>query len=594
MRFKIGRSTDYVRVVILKEGHIATQRSRAAGRWVDEYDLVIVGSGAGSICAALVARLAGKRAVILEKTDLIGGSTAMSGGVLWVPNSAIGAKAGVEDSFELAWTYLEACIGHHGPSTSVARRKAFLNSAPQAIDFLQRNGMKLVHAEGYSDYHESELPGGIARGRALVAPVFDVRRLGSWADRLRGLQGNLPITTAEVPGLTLYGGTWSSRLTMAKVAARMARNKLLGHRLVGTGAAVQGRLLEIALRHDIPIRLNAAVAGFIEEGGRIAGIELKNGDRIRACAGVLVNAGGFAQNQTMRNAHQPAPVSTEWTNANPGDTGEILSMLMDMGAGTDLMDLSWWVTISQLPNGSRPIHSLDISKPHAILVDASGERFVNESTSYLTVGAATYRRHTQVSAIPAWAILDCRHRRSYPWANHPPGRPPEEWIASGYMKCADSIEGLAAACGIDPAGLRATVDRFNGFADSGVDEDFGRGVSAYNRWLADPRVRPNGNLGRIDRPPFYAVALYPGDVGTAGGVITDEHARVLRSDLTPIDGLYASGNVAAPVTGRSYPGAGASIAASLVFGYLAALHAIGAMAAPGKHDEQRGEGHGRA
>lgn len=543
-----------------------------------EFDFIIIGSGAASICAALVAQKAGKRPLILEKTDQVGGSTAMSGGVIWIPNNPLELAARVPDTPDLARTYLDACAGNVGPASSPQRRTAFLKEGPRAISFLQRLGMEFVHAEGYADYHEGEKPGGMARSRSLVGQIYDARRLGAWQSKLRRTPGTPPMLMHEGGPLGHNGRTWKSRLTFAKVAARMARNKL-GADLVGTGAAIQGRLLEIALREGVPILLNMGVTGLISEDGRVTGVKVDvDGDPliIRAREGVLINAGGFSHNLEMRRTYQQSPTGTDWTNANPGDTGEVQQAAMALGADVALMEQSWWVSVSIGPDGSKMIHPFDMAKPHALLVDSGGDRYVNESTSYMEVGIRMYERDKIVPAVPSWLITESRHRNRYRWAGRPTGEPPKEWIDSGYMIRADTIGELATKCNIPADTLRATIDRFNGFAHAGVDRDFHRGESAYDRFLGDPTVKPNSSLGPIEQPPFYAVRLYPGDVGTCGGLLTDEYARVLRKDGSVIEGLYATGNSTASVVGRSYPGAGASIGASLTFGFIAARHATGA------------------
>ncbi len=547
---------------------------------MEQFDFIIIGSGAASIVAALAAKRAGKRPVIVEKTDKVGGSTAMSGGVVWIPNNPLQLAAGVPDTPEKARTYLDACAGDVGPASSPERRSAFLREGPRAVAFLQDLGMRFVHGEGYSDYHEGQKPGGMARSRSLVGRIYDARSLGEWRHRLRRNPGTPPVEMHESGLLGQNGRTWKSKLTFARVGMRMLRNKLLGSDLVGTGAAIQGRLLEIALREGVEILLDTGVTGLITDGARVMGIRVTRPDgsagEIHARDGVLINAGGFSHNLEMRQRYQQAPIGTDWTNANPGDTGEVQQAAIDLGADTALMEQSWWVSISLPPGGGRLIHPFDMSKPHCILVDSGGNRFVNESTSYMEVGIQMYERDKTVPAVPSWLIMDSRHRERYRWGGLPSGTPPQEWIDSGYMIRADSLDALAEKCGIPAETLRSTVHRFNGFADSGVDADFHRGESAYDRWQGDPRVKPNPNLGAIDRPSFYAVRLYPGDVGTCGGLMTDEYARVLRPDGSVIDGLYATGNSTASVMGRSYPGAGASIGASLTFGYIAARHASGA------------------
>jgi 3-oxosteroid 1-dehydrogenase len=543
--------------------------------WDEEADLVIVGSGGGSLVAAIAAADAGRKPLVLEKTDKVGGSTSMSGGVLWVPDNPVGRRAGVKDSQDQARAYLDALVGDVGPSTSPARKDMFLRMGPQMVDYLERKGLKFLHAEGWSDYHD-ELPGGQPRSRSLTMEIFDANRLGpDWESRLRRGPFDIPVRGVETRRLQLMKRGMSGKIAAAGLGLRMLRGKLTGKKYVGMGAAIQGRMLEAAFRHDVEVRLENQVSDLIEEDGRIAGVVVRVGGkerRIRARDGVLINSGGFARNAEMRRAYGPQPSSVDWTNANPGDTGELIEIAKAHGAATDLMDQAVWLVTSLQPSGFRAFHVLDIAKPHTIIVDKAGKRFLNEGQSYMANGQAMYAH----GAVPAYAILDSRHRDWYPWGATPGGKTPQQWFDSGYMKKADTIADLAAQCGIDPSGLAATIERFNGFARTGKDEDFHRGDRAYDRVFADPSVKPNPALGAIDKPPFYAVEVFPGDVGTYGGIVTDEFARVLRGDGSVIPGLYATGNATASVTGKTYPGAGASIAASFVFGWVAARHAAGA------------------
>jgi len=546
--------------------------------WTEEVDFVVIGSGAGSFCAGLALRDLGKSVLVLEKTELVGGSTAMSGGVLWVPNHPLQARAGVPDSPEQARAYLDAAVGDNGgPGSSPARRDAFLKTGPQLISYLEGKGMPFRRSEGWSDYYD-ELPGGSARGRSLSMELFDTRELGEWAGRLRGGGRNMPIRWPETRLLMLAKRTPAGVFAAIRLAARIAIMKLRGQKLVGMGTAIQGRMLKAALAAGVDVRPNSPVTSLVEEGGRVVGVTVDHDGaalKIRARLGVLINAGGFARNAEMRKQYGPQPSSTEWTHSNPGETGEALRYAMDLGAATDQLDQAVWLVTSLPPGGGRDFHVFDISKPHIILVDGQGRRFTNESGSYMENGQQMYRNH----AVPAWAIFESRHRNRYPWGTStPPGITPDKYFSEGYMKRAGTLDELAQACELDPAVLRQTVERFNGFAKSGKDLDFKRGDRAYDRGWGDPTVKPNPCLGAIERGPFYAVKVYPGDVGTFGGLVTDEHARVLRADGGAIEGLYATGNCTASVMGACYPGAGASISASFVFGYLAARHAAHATA----------------
>lgn len=537
----------------------------------EQFDLVVVGSGAGAVAAALAAKAAGKTAVILEKQALFGGSTAYSGGVAWLP---LNPFLGDRDSAEKAMTYFDAVVGDVGPASSPERRAAFIANSPCMVRFLESYGMRFKHAH-WPDYYSDE-PGGLAEGRSLVVPTFDINHLGEWADRLARfpLWPPLPIGVEEFSALSVAKTTWKGRWTALKVAARITWQSISRKRLRKSGNAFQARLFELAFREGIPVRVSTGVVALNSENGRVTGVEVEeNGvlKTIGARRGVLINAGGFSHNRAMRDRYQPKPLEPGWTASNPGDSGEMIAMAIELGATLDLMDESWWVPGSADMNGNfRSFHVPgDAGKPHCIVVDSKGRRFGNEAGAYMEFG----QRMFAAGAVPAWAIIESRHRARYLWAGSPPGRTPEDWLDSGYMIKADTIGELASKCGIDRAGLEQTIARFNDFAKTGIDLDFRRGYSVYNRHNGDPAHKPNPCLGAIEKGPFYAVRIVPVDVGTAGGVLTDEHARVLREDGGVIEGLYATGNSTASVMGRRYLGAGASIGASMVFGYLAARHA---------------------
>ena len=336
-------------------------------------------------------------------------------------------------------------------------------------------------------------------------------------------------------------------------------------------------MIEIALREDLPINMNTEVRELVMEGDRVAGVvALREGRevRIEARRGVLLNAGGFSHNQAMRDEHIPN-TSTEWTHAAPGDTGDMHRELARLGAAMAQMNEMVGNQMT-LPPGVAPVGvQMQLAKPHAILVDQSGERYLNEGGSYMEFCQGMLARNEEVSAIPSWMVVDTRFLRDYMIGSTMPGtRKPQSWYDSNYLRKGETIEQLATACGMDPARLKANVDRFNGFARNGRDEDFGRGNRAYDRWLGDRTHGPSATLGTIEEGPFFAVPVVPGDVGTFGGVVTDTHARVLRDDGTPIRGLYATGTTTASVMGRTYPGAGCSIGPSFTWGFVAARHAL--------------------
>ena len=559
-----------------------------------EYDLVIVGSGGGAIPAALVAKAQGKTAVILEKLDRVGGSTSFSGGVWWIPNHPLLAEAGVKDSYEQGRTYLDAVVDYDGPAVTAARKDTMLKAGPRMISALRGWGMKLRRPnDTWPDYYDT-LPGGLPEGRSVMAEPFNLRDLGAWEKRLAVYPPMtlLPMGPDEFPTMFLMKRTLAGKLKAAKFGWLMLKDKLTRRQTVTNGAAIQGRMLQIALREGVDLQPDTPVTDFIVEDGRVAGVVAgRDGRRIeiRARDGVIVNVGGFSRNAGFRATHARAPSSVEWTSANPGDTGEVIQAMMDLGAATDCLDTAWWVVTSRNMDGSWPkgaiwqdgrvfpfMHHLDLSLPFSIMVDQDGRRIADESGPYMEIGERLYARQAETGrAIPAWTIFDARHRQRYPWGPQAPGVTPQEWLDDGYMKKADTLADLAALCGIDAAGLAVEVARYNAFCATGVDLDYSCGSRAFDRAHGDPTVVPNPNMGPIEQGPFYACAMYPGDVGTAGGVVTDEYARVLRDDGAVIPGLYAIGNATASVYGRCYPGAGASIGAAFTFGWVAAHHATG-------------------
>lgn len=539
-------------------------------------DFLIVGSGGGSMAAALYLKSIGKNPLILEKTDKFGGSTAMSGGVLWVPNNHIGAREGVKDSHEAARTYMDAAIGNDaGPGASPERKEAFIRNGPVMLKWLEDHGMKFARVDGWADYYDDR-PGGCTRSRTIGAPMLDARDMGPVFDKLRLGPMALPVPTTQVSNITLATRTPRGMWEGAKLLWRMWLVKRRGKPILSFGGSLQGRMLMLASEARIDMRAEHGVVDLIEENGRVVGVVADNkGSKIRIGArdGVLINAGGFSRNADMRKKYGPQPSSADWTNANPGDTGEMIQIAELHGAALDLMDQAWWVPAT-LPPGHNPgpglMHNTDISKPHCIIVNRHGKRILNESGSYMENGQRMYQND-----VPAYVILDSRHRRRYAWGIYPPGKTPKEWIDSGFMRVANSIEELAAKTGIDPQGLKAEVEKFNCYCETGKDLDFNRGGRGYDNFLGDPTNKPNPNLGKIDKAPFYAMELVPGDVGTSGGIVTDEFARALRADGSVIPGLYATGNSTASVMGRCYPAAGASIGASFVFAWIAAKHATG-------------------
>lgn len=550
--------------------------------WDSEFDFVIVGSGGGGMVAALTAVDAGSTAVVLEKQALIGGSTCMSGGIAWVPDNPVMRADGIADSYEDAMAHFEAVVGDVGPASSFERRHAFLTRGPEMVTFLQQIGVRLVSCPGYSDYY-SNLKGGHDVGRGIEPVPFDGRVLGEWLGKLQpGLAQSLglAVMTNEARSLSHYNRSLHAFATSARVVLRTFAARARGQVLLTNGASLIAQLLRLALDRDIPVWTEAPLDDLVVDDGRVVGaVTTRAGEpiAIRARKGVLLAAGGFAHNPEMRTEYGgDQPNRAKWSIANPGDTGEAMRTAMRLGAATDLMDEAWWLPSPRTGRFGQSTLDQARQRPRTIYVDAAGKRFVNESNSYMEVGKAMYARDKTSKAVPCWLIFDDRYRKRYAHLRSSPGRFPRELMKSGRLKQAWTLDDLARMCGIDAAGLAETVERFNHNAERGVDPDYGRGDSAYNRALGDPNHKVHPCLGPIDEPPYYACEVVPGDIGTCGGLLTDEHAQVVDDQGHPIAGLYATGNITATVMGRHYLGPGASIANSMVFGYIAARHAAGA------------------
>ena len=542
----------------------------------ETFDVVVVGSGAAGFVGALAAKEAGLQPVLLESTALAGGNSAISGGGLWVPNNHVARREGQTDSAEESLTYLDACIGDVGPASSPERRKAFVTEGPAMVKWLEDLGMEWVFAEGYSDYYP-ERPGGKPRGRGIEAKKYDIKRIGDWADRLRFSVRAMPLYTKEVNKMAVSFRTLEGFLTAARVVGLESTfPRLVGKQLVGLGNALMGRLLEMLLDRGVEPRLEAPVKELLVEGGRVVGVAIEEGGQrktLGARRGVLLASGGFEKNASMRKQYQEEPVHADWTSGTEGNKGLPIELARDAGGALALMDDAWWGPTMLNPDGTPQFMLQERSLPHCFIVASDGKRFMNESESYVDAGHHQYERHREVPAIPAWQIMDSRHRAYYPFGMAMPGKGgSRKLVESGMLVEANSLTELAEKIGVDPDNLVETAARFTEFARTGKDLDFGRGDSAYDRVYSDPRVKPNPNLGAVDTPPFYAAKVVPGDLGTKGGLLTDEYARVLRGDGSVFEGLYAAGNCSASVMGRTYPGPGSTLGPATTFGYVAARH----------------------
>jgi 3-oxosteroid 1-dehydrogenase len=546
----------------------------------DEYDVVVVGSGAAGMTAALAAARHGLRTVVVEKAAHYGGSTARSGGGVWIPNNAALRASGVADTPAEASRYLHCIVGDVVPADRI---DTFLRRGPEALSFVLANTpLRMRWVQDYSDYYP-ESPGGRVGGRSVEPVPFDGRRLGPDLAALEPPYGaaplNVAVTQSDFRWATLLMRHPRGIMRVLRIGLRWMVAMLTGKRLLVMGQALAAGL-RVGLRDvGVPVLLQTPLVDLQVEDDRVTGVVVaaaENQRVLHARHGVVLASGGFEHNAAMRRQYQRAPIGSDWTVGAVANTGDGLLAGQRVGGALELMDDAWWGPSIPLPGG--PWFCLaERTLPGCILVDGSGERFVNEAAPYVEAVHAMYGgRYGQGVGpgehIPCWLVLDQRYRNRYFFAGLSPRAPfPRRWYEAGVVVRAPSLERLAEQLEVDPGALVRTVETFNGFARAGRDDDFGRGESGYDRYYGDPRNRPNPCLGVIDAAPFYAVKIVPGDLGTKGGLRVDVSGRVLRHDGSVVTGLYAAGNSSSPVMGHTYAGPGATIGPAITFGYLAAL-----------------------
>lgn len=532
------------------------------------FDVVVVGTGAAGFATALGAIDEGLSVLMLESTSKWGGNSSMSGGGMWLPNNPLMKREGVGDSRDAALAYMDATIGEVGKASSPARKEAFVDGIGDFVDTAEKHGMRFERATDYPDYYP-ELPGGKI-GRAIEHEIFDLRRIGEWATSIQAGVA-MPIKTDDV---WLLGRAWSTPAGFRRgtsVVFRTLGEVARGRKPAGIGAALTASFLEaVVVKGGADLWLSTPLEEILIENEAAVGVRTTKDGRpftIAARRGVLLAGGGFDHNKAWRRTYHG--IDGDPSGA-PGNLGRPIELAMEVGAATELLDDAWWGASTAPTSASGPAFLVgERSFPYSIMVDADGDRFANESESYVDLG---HHMLAHDEGGTYWMIADRRHARRYlrSYALDPKGS--KAMKEEGVSLSADTLAGLATKIGIDPARLQATVEKFNGFARAGVDGDFGRGNSAYDRYYGDPLVHPNPNLGALEKGPFTAVKIVVGDLGTKGGVLTDSDARALREDGTVIEGLYSAGNNSASVMGRTYPGPGSTLGPAVVFGMRAARH----------------------
>lgn len=539
------------------------------------YDCIVVGSGAAGMTAALTAAKNGLSVLVIEKADRFGGSTARSGGGIWIRNNEINEAAGIPDSFAEAAAYLEAVVGDAVPRS---KQLAFLTNGPATVSFLLKHTpLRFRRMPGYSDYYP-DLYGGKAQGASIEPEVFDGNRLG------RELKHLAPPYIPTPPGVVVYAADYKW-LTLAKVTltgakkaaqavGRFLESKWKGRKPLTMGQALAAGLRVGLLEAKVPLWLNTRLLELQQDSkGRVDSVLVERGGRrhqLQARHGVVIAAGGFEHNLAMRRRYQQQPINVDWTVGAPGNTGDGIRAGQRLGADLKLMDDAWWGPTIPL-SADEPYFCLsERSLPGSLLVNADGHRFVNESAPYHDVVNAMYRQPRVGDQLPIWMITDHKYRNRYLFKDILPGSPlPQEWYDQGAVVKADSLADLARQIDLPVADLKATVATFNSYAAIGEDPEFQRGGNAYDRYYADPGAKPNPSLAPLTDGPFYAFRMIPGDLGTKGGLRTDARSRVMRADGTIIEGLYAAGNSSDAVMGRSYAGNGATLGPAMTFGYIA-------------------------
>ena len=552
-------------------------------------DVLVIGSGGGGMTAALAADASGLDTLIVEKSPHFGGSTALSGGGIWVPGAPSQRKAGYVPDPDAVFEYLKQITGG---MVSDARLRQYVEAAPEMMEFLQNLSpwLEFVWKPGYADYYP-ELPGGSELGSTINVPAIDLRKLGDEEQNLLHPLALAPKGIWFAPkDLRLFyqvRQNWRGKAVLVKLIWRMFRARVFGDRMAAIGQSLAARLRLALTQQGIPLWLSSPMTELVTDvDGTVTGAVVEQEGRqrrIHARRGVILASGGFDHDMSWRRQHLPV-LEKDWSFGNPAAMGDGIRAGEKVGGSTDLLDEAWWFPAICWPDGRLQFMLNERMMPSQFVVNGDGKRFINEAAPYMDFAHAMIEgQRSGVEHIPCWLVTDIRSFHRYVVAGHlpipkvpfapvPTGRKvPKAWLDSGVVKEANSLEELAAKIEVPAANLRATAERFNALARSGHDDDFNRGDSAYDNYYGDPTL-PNPNLYPLGKPPYYAFQIILGDLGTSGGLRTDEFARVLRDDDSVVKGLYAVGNTSAAVMGRSYAGAGATIGPAMTFGYVAAKH----------------------
>lgn len=555
-------------------------------RWDETVDAVVIGSGASGMTAALTAHFEGLEVLLVEKTGRIGGSTAVSGGAVWLPLNSQSAAAGHPDTFEKVWEYLDHTVGD---ASAASMKRAYLEMGPKMLDYMTSHGVLTLAARTFSPDYYPDRPGAALGGRALDPVEFDGRRLGRHFKELHDplkeflVLGGMMVSLVDVRHLLNVSHSFASFWHAGKLVLRYGSDRVRGYHR-GTrlllGNALAAQLFAGVLHSKLPYWLSTAARRLhCDASGRVVGVTVaRNGGdvNIQVRKGVVVASGGFPWNASLRHALYPKPIGM-WSMSPTDNQGDGIRLAQEAGAvmGRGHVSPAFWAPVSiwTKPNGEvvRYPHLVwDRSKPGLIAVNAHGRRFVNESSSYHEFVLGMYRSNETVPSIPAHLICDQAFVDKWGLGLAlPGGRPRQYLIDAGYLLKASSLDELARLMGVPADALVQTVNRYNDLAVSGVDTDFGKGSTEYNRYLGDPQHKPNPCLAPLGNAPFYAVKVVAGDIGTACGISCNEYAQAVGADGQAIAGLYVAGNDMQSVMGGAYPAPGITLGPALTFGWVA-------------------------
>ena len=557
----------------------------------ESFDLIVVGAGGAGMAAALYAAIDGKKVLLVERTEFVGGTTAWSAGTTWVPGTHHAAKVNPGDTLAEAARYLDNAIGARSPA---ALRQAFLGNGARAVAHIEANSDVLYRPCPKHPDYISDLGGSTLNGRALEPLPFDGRLLGDLFRLIRPpipeftVLGGMMVDRNDINHLLAMTTSLASLKHALKIVARHALDRLShtrGTRLVMGNALVARLLYSLSKRATVSLALNTSVDDIVRGANGVESVTLlQNGQRrsVRVSGGVVLASGGFNRHAALRNDMLPG-IDAAWCPAAPGHTGEAHGLARRLGAryGTGGLTNAFWAPVSlrKRSDGSQavfPHFVMDRAKPGMLTVNQAGERFVNESTSYHLFALGMQQANARTPSIPAYLVCDAEALRRYGLGMvRPGGKGLAPFIGDGYLTEAATLDELAARLGIDVAGLRVSVSKINDYARAGTDPDFQRGVTAYQQNIGDAsRGGNNPNLGALNQAPYYAVRLYPGDIGAATGLATNADAQVLGEHDAPISGLYAVGNDMHSIMGGVYTAPGITLGPGLVFAYLAARHAV--------------------